>query len=104
MIIRGGVARGAPTDWNRRYYMLPGSTMEDLWQKANLDDLLDGMDRLEFTLRFTLSNDDLDATIVGTANADHLIGNVAVAAKGLLPTDVVAEAKRRLDLAASEAR
>ena len=24
IIIRGGVARGAPTDWNKRYYMLSG--------------------------------------------------------------------------------
>jgi aryl-alcohol dehydrogenase-like predicted oxidoreductase len=102
VIVRGGVARGAPTDWDRRgYYMLPGSTMRDLWEQAGLDDLLDGLSRIEFTLRFTLSNPDLDTTIVGTANLAHLDSNLAMAAKGPLPGDLVAEAKRRLDLAAA---
>jgi aryl-alcohol dehydrogenase-like predicted oxidoreductase len=101
VIIRGGVARGAPTDWDRRYYMIPGSTMQDLWTAADLDELLDGMSRIEFTLRFTLSNNDLDTTIVGTASLDHLTNNVAVAEKGPLPADLVAEAKRRLDDAAA---
>ena len=102
VIIRGGVARGAPDDWDRRYYMLPGSTMQDLWQAAKLDELLDGMSRIEFTLRFTLSSDDLDTTIVGTANSDHLASNIEFALKGPLPADVVAEAKRRLGAAAAE--
>jgi aryl-alcohol dehydrogenase-like predicted oxidoreductase len=97
IIIRGGVARGGPSDWeNRRYYMLPGSTMRDRWEEARLDDLLDGMSRIEFTLRFTLSSPDLDTTIVGTASLDHLRDNLAMAAKGPLPDDVVQEAKRRL--------
>src|SRR5229473_7330684 len=49
IIIRGGVARGAPTDWRRHYYMLPGSSMRERWEKARLDELLDGMSRGEFT-------------------------------------------------------
>jgi aryl-alcohol dehydrogenase-like predicted oxidoreductase len=102
IIIRGGVARGAPTDWDRRgYYMLPGTTMRDLWEQAGLDELLDGMSRIEFTLRFTLSNPDLDTTIVGTANLDHLAANVAMAAQGPLPDDVMVEARHRLDAAAA---
>jgi hypothetical protein len=80
IIIRGGVARGAPTDWQRRYYMLPGATMRELWEKARLDDLLGGMSRLEFTLRLTLSNPDLDTTIVGTRDAGHLRDNIAAKA------------------------
>ena len=97
IIIRGGVARGGPSDWeNRRYYMLPGSTMRDRWEEARLDELLDGMSRIEFTLRFTLSNPDLDTTIVGTASLDHLNDNLAMATRGPLPDDVVREAKRRL--------
>jgi aryl-alcohol dehydrogenase-like predicted oxidoreductase len=97
VIIRGGVARGTPSDWeNRNYGMVAPATMRDRWEEARLDDLLDGMGRMEFMLRFTLSNPDLDATIVGTANVDHLRANVAAAAKGPLPDDVVAEAKHRL--------
>src|SRR5438445_5590678 len=66
IIIRGGVARGAPADWRRTYYMLPGTALRDRWQNARLDDLLGGASRSEFTLRFTLANPDLDTTIVGT--------------------------------------
>jgi aryl-alcohol dehydrogenase-like predicted oxidoreductase len=103
IIIRGGVARGAPTDWQRRYYMLPGATMRERWEQARLDDLLNGMSRLEFTLRFTLSNPDLDTTIVGTRDAGHLRDNIAAALKGPLPEDIVREAKQRLDEASSRA-
>jgi aryl-alcohol dehydrogenase-like predicted oxidoreductase len=104
IIIRGGAARGAPTDWDKRsYYMLPGTAMRDRWEQANLDELLDGMSRIEFTLRFTLSNPDLDTTIVGTKSIEHLRGNVATALKGPLPQDVVDEAKRRLAAAGSKA-
>ena len=96
-IIRGGVARGAPSDWNRVYYMVPAETMKDRWEVAKLDELLsDGMDRMEFMLRFTLSHPGLTTTIVGTKNPDHLKANIAAAMKGPLPDDVLAEAKRRL--------
>ncbi len=102
IIIRGGAARGAPTDWEGRpYYMLPGSIPRDRWEQARLDDLLDGMDRMTFTLRFTLSNPDLDTTIIGTRDASHLQANIDAAMQGPLPPDVVAEAKRRLTEAGS---
>jgi aryl-alcohol dehydrogenase-like predicted oxidoreductase len=96
-IIRGGVARGAPTDWNRVYYMVPATTMKDRWEQAKLDELLNGMSRMEFTLRFTLSHPGLSTTIVGTKNPDHLHDNLEAAKRGPLPGDVLAEAKRRLD-------
>jgi aryl-alcohol dehydrogenase-like predicted oxidoreductase len=101
IIIRGGVARGAPTDWRRAYYMLPGSTMRNRWEQARLDELLDGMSRAEFMLRFTLSNPYLDTTIVGTKDVAHLHDNIVAALKGPLADDVVAEAKRRLAAAGS---
>jgi aryl-alcohol dehydrogenase-like predicted oxidoreductase len=100
-IIRGGVARGAPTDWQRTNYMVPGTTMRDRWERAALDDLLDGSTRIEFTLRFTLSHPGLSTTIVGTRNAAHLRDNIRAARKGPLPPDVQAEAKRRLAAAGS---
>jgi aryl-alcohol dehydrogenase-like predicted oxidoreductase len=100
-IIRGGVARGAPTDWQRTYYMVPGTTLKDRWEQARLDELLDGSTRIEFTLRFTLSHPGLSTTIVGTRNLEHLQENVRFAKKGPLPTNVVVEAKRRLAAAGS---
>ena len=51
---------------------------------------------MEFILRFSFSNPDLDTTIVGTANPEHLRDNVAVLQKGPLPAELYAEAKRRL--------
>ena len=100
IVIRGGLARATPDDWSgRRYYMLANETMRSYWEEAKLDELLDGMTRTAFMLRFTLSNPDLDTTIVGTSSIEHLRDNVATANKGPLPEDVVVEAKRRLTAA-----
>ena len=103
IIIRGGVARGTPDDWEgRRYYMLPNETMQDWWDSSKLDELLDGMTRMEFMLRFTLSHPGLDTTIVGTSNTEHLDDNIAAATKGPLPDDVIAAAKDRLTAAGAQ--
>ena len=102
-IVRGGVARGTPDDWQRTYYMVPSETLQDRWQQANLDQLLDGSTRIDFTLRLTLSHPGLHTTIVGTRNLEHLKANVRAAKLGPLPPDVVAEAKRRLSQAAQSA-
>jgi aryl-alcohol dehydrogenase-like predicted oxidoreductase len=101
-IIRGGVARGAPEAAPGAYDGYPEMFRQRfeqrraIWDGANLDDLLDGMSRMEFMLRFTLSHPDLHTTIVGTANPDHLADNVAAAAKGPLPADQYEEALERL--------
>ena len=81
--------------------MVANDTMRDRWETAQLDDLLDGMSRTAFLLRFTLSHPGLDTTIVGTSSLAHLRDNIATAALGPLPDDVLAEAKRRLEAAGS---
>ncbi|MHB8576938.1 MAG: aldo/keto reductase [Dehalococcoidia bacterium] len=96
IVIRGGVARGAPATDKQA-----GDAWES-WQRVGLEDLLDGMTRMEFMLRFTLSHPELDTTIVGTLNPAHLRNNLAAAAAGPLPPDVYAEAKRRLAAAGIE--
>lgn len=58
-------------------------------------EVLDGLSRHEFILRFTLSHPAMSSVIVGTSNAEHLRGNVAIASRGPLPHDVYAEARRR---------
>jgi aryl-alcohol dehydrogenase-like predicted oxidoreductase len=90
-IIRGGVARGAVSEDNRRDHIW------SVWERAKLDDLLGDMTRMEFMLRFTLTHPDLHTTIVGTRNPEHLRDNVRAAEKGPLPADVYEEAKRRLE-------
>jgi aryl-alcohol dehydrogenase-like predicted oxidoreductase len=103
IVIRGGVARGVPDDWQgRQYYMVSNETMRGYWDGAGLDELLDGMSHTAFMLRFTLSHPDLDTTIVGTSRLDHLQANLAAAARGPLPDDVLAEAKRRLAAAGAK--
>ncbi len=100
-IVRGGVARGAPAPEDDRkqehdFWRKFVDERRDLWARAALDEMLDGMSGMEFMLRFVLSHPDLHTTIVGTANPAHLASNVAVAQKGPLPDDVYREAKRRL--------
>jgi aryl-alcohol dehydrogenase-like predicted oxidoreductase len=106
-IVRGGVARGAPDSaptgagggssgrW-RRMARQTDDERRARWGRAHLDDLLDGDGRTGFMLRFTISHPQMDTTIVGTANREHLAANLAAAAKGPLPPDVYAEARRRL--------
>jgi aryl-alcohol dehydrogenase-like predicted oxidoreductase len=102
ILIRGGVARGAPSDWHSRgYYMVSSAMMRQRWEYARLDELLGGMDRMEFMLRFTLANPDLDTTIVGTRDPVHLRQNIEAALKGPAPEDVMREAMRRLDQSGS---
>ncbi|MEQ1888921.1 MAG: aldo/keto reductase [Alphaproteobacteria bacterium] len=101
IIIRGAVARGAPTDWNKSYYMLSRDEMSGRWETGRLDELLNGMSRMEFMVRFAIADPSLDTTIIGTKNPDHLKDNLAAARNGPLPADVFSEAKRRLDATAS---
>jgi aryl-alcohol dehydrogenase-like predicted oxidoreductase len=91
IVIRGGAAKGGPgkeegASWDR-------------WQEVDLTDLLDGMSRQEFILRFTISHPHMDTTIVGTVNPEHLQANVQAVLDGVLPADVYEEAKRRLAVA-----
>jgi len=107
-IVRGGVARGAPApdhDPERQHEFWRRFTLErrGLWERANLDELLDGASRMEFLLRFLLGHPDLHTTIVGTSKPEHLAANVAAARKGPLPGDLQDEAKRRVERARAEA-
>jgi len=95
IVIRGGAAKGAPSEGKQ------AGLQWERWQAANLDDLLGYMTAMEFILRFTFTNPDLDTTIVGTANPAHLRANVEVLRQGPLPADLYAEAKRRLAAAGS---
>ena len=69
---------------------------QSVWDAAKRDELLDGMSRMEFTLRYTFSHPHLHTTIVGTVSPDHLGQNVAA-----LADDLYAEANRRLAEAGS---
>ncbi len=90
-IIRGGVGRGEPGSG------LGSKDRWTSWNAAHLDDLLaPGESRTAFLLRFTLAHPGLSTTIVGTKSPVHLQENLAACARGPLPPDIYAEAKRRL--------
>ncbi len=90
IVIRGGAAKGAPTEGKQ------AGLQWERWRRADLDDLLDGMTPMEFILRFTCTNPDLDTTIVGTINPAHLQTNLDILQQGPLPPDLYEEAKHRL--------
>ena len=90
IVVRGGAAKGAPTEGKQV------GRQWDRWQRAQLDDLLEGMTPIEFILRFTVSNPDLDTTIVGTINPAHLQTNLDIVQQGPLPPDLYQKAKQRL--------
>ena len=89
-VIRGGVAKGAPSVGKQ------AGNSSDLWQSAGLDELLDGMSPMEFVLRFTLTHPDLHTIIVGTINPDHLRDNLDALHRGPLPQGLYEEAKVHL--------
>ena len=89
-VIRGGTGRVAPGEGKE------SGRPWGLWEQSRLDELLEGITRIEFILRFTLTHPDLDTAIVGTRNLNHLRDNVNAAQKGTLPENIYTEAKRRL--------
>jgi aryl-alcohol dehydrogenase-like predicted oxidoreductase len=98
-LIRGGAARGAPAgdkNWSRGPLGLPQGEGRRRWESAGLDDLLGGMGRMEFVLRFTLSHPDLCSAIVGTASPAHLRDNLAVAERGPLPAEAYEKVRQHL--------
>ena len=66
IVIRGGAAKGAPTEGKQ------AGRQWDRWQQVHLEDLLQGMTPMEFILRFTFTHPNLHTNIVGTVNPVHL--------------------------------
>lgn len=91
IILRGGIAQGGPNAEIQR------PALNDVWERAGLERLLPSeMTPEEFLLRATLSHPDCDTTIVGTANLEHLLNNVAAAKRGPLPDERVREIGARV--------
>lgn len=96
-IIRGGVHLGEPGLSSRAQ---PDSW--SVWDQAKLGELTDaGENKTAFMLRLTLSHPDVNTTIVGSQNVDHLRQNAEAARRGPLSAEVYQEAKRRLTAAGS---
>lgn len=101
VIVRGGAGRGVASGEDRALKRSPA--FADTWDRSGMEELLDGMSPMEFTLRFTMSHPGVSTVIVGTADADHFAANVKAMSNGPLSEDLYAEAKRRLAGGAPEA-
>jgi aryl-alcohol dehydrogenase-like predicted oxidoreductase len=91
IVIRGGAAKGAPSEGKQ------AGSQWARWQQARLDDLLEDMTPMEFILRFTFSHPAMHTNIVGTINPAHLQDNIRALLQGPLPQPIYVEAKRRLE-------
>ncbi|HEY5652687.1 MAG TPA: aldo/keto reductase [Acidimicrobiia bacterium] len=94
VLARGGAGRGVAAGNARTVPRNP--KLVDAWTRSEVEDILDDMTPMEFTLRFTLSHPGVSSVLAGTANLDHFIANVEAIAKGPLPDDLLALAKTRL--------
>lgn len=91
VIIRGGIAHGGPDAAIQR------QPLNEVWTGAGLDHILpSGMSRAELILRYTLSHPCCHSTIVGTSSLKHLEENVAAAAAGPLPADLIRDVTERV--------
>ncbi len=101
IVIRGGVARGVIIkdeliiDGYPEFQRASFHARRRAWLETEVQDLLEGMTPMEFMLRFTLSNPDMNTTIVGTANPEHLKANVEAATRGPLPENLYHAAQAR---------
>jgi aryl-alcohol dehydrogenase-like predicted oxidoreductase len=100
VVVRGVTGRGAPAkDWTTRPIGTAPGQVQLLWQRAGLDELLDGMSRIEFMIRFVLANDNVDMALVATTDEAHLAADIAYAAKGPLEAERFEAACQRLNAA-----
>jgi aryl-alcohol dehydrogenase-like predicted oxidoreductase len=97
VVARGVTGRGAPAkDWATRPIGTAPGEVQELWQRAGLDELLAGMSRIEFMIRFAISNDNVDVALIATTDDGHLAADVEYAAKGPLDAGLLQAARQRL--------
>lgn len=100
VVARGVTGRGAPgKGWATRPIGTAEGEVRALWDRAGLDELLDGMTRIEFMIRFVLAHDDVDVALVATTDSAHLADDIAYAAKGPLDGERLRLARERLTAA-----
>jgi len=98
VIARGVTGRGAPAkNWATRPIGTREGEVRELWERARLDDLIGDMPRVEFMIRFVLSNPGVDVALVATTNPEHLAANIEIAGRGPLDPGLYAEALKRID-------
>jgi aryl-alcohol dehydrogenase-like predicted oxidoreductase len=102
VVIRGITGRGAPAkNWTTRPIGTVGGEVREIWEKAKLDEIIGGMSRIEFMIRFALTNENVDVALVATTDPAHLASDIEIAAKGPLDKELYRKACERLAVAGS---
>jgi aryl-alcohol dehydrogenase-like predicted oxidoreductase len=97
VVARGVTGRGAPgKDWTTRPIGTAKGDAQQLWERARLDELLGGMSRIEFMIRFAMANNNIDVALVATTDEVHLAADVDYAIKGPLEPKLFKAACDRL--------
>jgi aryl-alcohol dehydrogenase-like predicted oxidoreductase len=75
----------------------PSEYADEYWSRSRSLEVPEGApeDRLELSLRFTLSMEGIDTAIVGTKSREHALSNIALVEKGPLPDSVVDDLRRQ---------
>lgn len=104
VVARGVVGRGSVAKrWSAIPIGMADGQAQSVWESANIDEILGGMgmSRIEFMIRFALTNEALDLCLTGTTNISHLEENVLAAEKGPLDPEIHALVVQRLTVAGS---
>lgn len=102
VVARGITGRGSVAkSWMSIPIGMKDGQAKSVWEAAGMDEILGGMSRLEFMIRFAITNPHIDISLTGTSNLDHLRENLEAASKGPLEQELYKEAKRRLALSGS---
>lgn len=98
VVCRGVVGRGSPgKNWATRPIGTEQGEVQRRWEGAKLDELLGGMSRIEFMIRFVMANDNVDVALVATTNPVNLKADIDIANKGPLDKKTFDEACKRLN-------
>lgn len=102
VVARGITGRGSVAkSWTSIPIGMKDGQAKSIWEAAGMDEVLGGMSRIEFMIRFATTNSNIDISLTGTGNLDHLRENVEAANKGPLDHGLYSEAIRRLTLSGS---
>ncbi len=100
IVIRGVTGRGAPAKgWATRPIGTADGEVRDLWDRAGLDECLEGMTPIEFMIRFAMANENVDVALVATTNEGHLKADIDFANKGAMNRELFAKVCERINAA-----
>lgn len=102
VVARGVVGRGSVANsWSSIPVGMKHGQAQNVWEAAGIDELLGGMSRIEFMIRFALTLSSLGVCLIGTADVSHLEENVRAAENGPLGAGLYELAVERLSQAGS---